>query len=217
VFVLVLAAEADETRQTMTMLIGSLVGIAVLLALLTVWYWFHTDPKRRSRDNRVADGDGDVAVADPAPDRPAPDPVAAGIVSTPAPPPLSVPPAPAEDAEAEDAEPEPERVVSEGAAPECAEPEDAEPAVAGPVLASQTWDFVAAARRAEEEGLHILQPTRPAVPRIRVSGRSGADGEDDDGDELAVARRRREREAARGLSDEAWESVRRSVFNKLES
>ena len=46
-FVLVLAAEADETRQTVTLLIISLVGIALALTVLTVWYWFYTDPSRQ--------------------------------------------------------------------------------------------------------------------------------------------------------------------------
>lgn len=47
-FVLVLAAEADETRQAITFLIVCLVGIAVLLSLLTAWYWQFTSPERRS-------------------------------------------------------------------------------------------------------------------------------------------------------------------------
>lgn len=47
-FVLVLAAEADETRQAVTLLIVCLVGIAVMLAVLTVWYWLFTSPKRRA-------------------------------------------------------------------------------------------------------------------------------------------------------------------------
>ncbi len=47
-FVLVLAAEADETRQAITFLIVCLVGIAVLLTLLTVWYWRYTSPSRRA-------------------------------------------------------------------------------------------------------------------------------------------------------------------------
>lgn len=47
-FVAVLAAETDETRQAITMLILGLVGIAVLLSLLTVWYWRFTNPKRRA-------------------------------------------------------------------------------------------------------------------------------------------------------------------------
>ena len=43
-----LAADTDETRQAITMLILGLVGIAVLLSLLTIWYWRFTSPKRRA-------------------------------------------------------------------------------------------------------------------------------------------------------------------------
>ncbi len=53
-FVLVLAAEADETRQAVTLLIVCLVGIAIMLAALTVWYWLFTSPKRRA-DRLLAD------------------------------------------------------------------------------------------------------------------------------------------------------------------
>jgi hypothetical protein len=47
VFVLVLAAEADDTRSAISFLIVCLVGIAFLLSLLTLWYWRHTSPRRR--------------------------------------------------------------------------------------------------------------------------------------------------------------------------
>jgi hypothetical protein len=89
----------------------------------------------------------------------------------------------------------------------------------GPVFARQTWDFVTAARRAEESGPTLGRPQRPAVPRIDVPDRlATAEGEHaaDDGDELAAVRRRRERASAHGLSDEAWEVARRAVFDKLD-
>ncbi|MDA3041053.1 MAG: hypothetical protein O3C27_16285 [Actinomycetota bacterium] len=40
---------ADETGQTIRLIIMGLLAVAVLLALLTVWYWRHTDPRRRLR------------------------------------------------------------------------------------------------------------------------------------------------------------------------
>lgn len=45
-----LFAQANTTSQTgrqITFLITALLGVAVLLALLTIWYWRHTDPRRR--------------------------------------------------------------------------------------------------------------------------------------------------------------------------
>lgn len=46
--VLAQVAEPDETRQAITFLIVCLIGIAILLAVLTVWYWQFTSPKRRA-------------------------------------------------------------------------------------------------------------------------------------------------------------------------
>jgi hypothetical protein len=40
----VAAAEADGTRRTMVFLISCLLGIAVLLTGLTIWYWLMTRP-----------------------------------------------------------------------------------------------------------------------------------------------------------------------------
>lgn len=59
VFVMVLAAEADETRQDILVLIAVLVGIAVLLAALTMWYWIMTNPKRRRPSVPASWSDGD--------------------------------------------------------------------------------------------------------------------------------------------------------------
>ena len=86
---------------------------------------------------------------------------------------------------------------------------------AGPLMATQTWNFVAGAKRAED-GRPSVDRLPAAAPRIVVPDRTGSGGPADDADELAVVRRRRERAAARGLSDEVWESVRRSVFDKLD-
>lgn len=40
---------ADNTGRTIRLIIVGLLAVAVLLALLTVWYWRHTDPRRRLR------------------------------------------------------------------------------------------------------------------------------------------------------------------------
>ncbi len=40
---------ADNTGRTIRLIIMGLLAVAVLLALLTVWYWRHTDPRRRPR------------------------------------------------------------------------------------------------------------------------------------------------------------------------
>ena len=38
----------DQTARQITILITALLAVALLLAALTVWYWRHTDPRRRS-------------------------------------------------------------------------------------------------------------------------------------------------------------------------
>lgn len=42
-------ATTDSTSQEINALIISLLVVAFLLACLTVWYWRHTDPARRTR------------------------------------------------------------------------------------------------------------------------------------------------------------------------
>ncbi len=178
-FVLVLAAENDETRQTVSLLIACLVGIAIALAVLTVWYWFYTDPKRQPGRGQSEGSTPELldAGGDPSDD---------GTVSSP--------------------------IGGTGSPPE------GEPSIAAAAMARQTWDFVAAAKRAEDTRRPIERPTRPAAPRIAVPDRSavGQPPPADDTDELAVVRRRREERAARGLSDEVWESVRRTVLDRLD-
>lgn len=44
----VTAAAPDQTGRTISLLVAGLVGVAVALMALTVWYWRHTDPKRRA-------------------------------------------------------------------------------------------------------------------------------------------------------------------------
>ncbi|MFV0258901.1 MAG: hypothetical protein ACK5PP_10695 [Acidimicrobiales bacterium] len=46
---LLLVTEAERTTRTFTTLIVALVVVAVLIGLLTIWYWRHTSPKRRYR------------------------------------------------------------------------------------------------------------------------------------------------------------------------
>jgi predicted lipid-binding transport protein (Tim44 family) len=38
---------ADDTGQTVTLIIFGLLIVALLLAILTFWYWRHTDPRAR--------------------------------------------------------------------------------------------------------------------------------------------------------------------------
>ncbi|MEM9561069.1 MAG: hypothetical protein AAGA93_00535 [Actinomycetota bacterium] len=90
----------------------------------------------------------------------------------------------------------------------------AEPGPA-PLLARQTWDFVVAAKRAEEVVGGDRTAPSPA-PRIDVADRTTTGGEAEAGDELAVVRRRRERATERGLTDEAWRSAQRAAFKKLD-
>lgn len=215
-FVLVLAAEAEETRQTVALLIVGLIGVAVALAVLTVWYWFFTDPKRQpglsarrvalGTVERTADADR-MASFEPVPEiggAGEADPLRAvaevdGPVLT-----------------ASGRLDEVDRSDEVDGGDETDGSGGIDQPAAAPTLARQTLDYVAAARRAEERPV-IRPPERPAAPRILVGSRGGVPGDDAEGDdELAVARRRREREMARGLSDETWDSVRRSVFNKLD-
>lgn len=39
---------ADDTGRMIAIVIGALLGLALLLSVLTVWYWRRTDPKRRT-------------------------------------------------------------------------------------------------------------------------------------------------------------------------
>ncbi len=223
---MVLAAENDETRQTVSLLVACLVGIAVALAALTLWYWFHTDPKRRGQAGSASAGRTEMIVAGEASDEiDAAGPSDPNLVRTDAvlrvadeppideadraPVPFAERPGPS-DVDRLDAGADrlgPAALVDDDGVDEF---------VTGPLMARQTWDFVAAAKRAEDGGTPAAPPP-PAAPRIAVPRRSGPElAHPDEGDELAVVRRRREQEAARGLSDEVWDSVRRSVFDKLD-
>lgn len=61
---LVVTAAADQTGRTISLLVAGLVGIAVALMALTVWYWRHTDPRRRARPRSIPEP-SPVEVLDP--------------------------------------------------------------------------------------------------------------------------------------------------------
>lgn len=44
-----LVTEAQQTERAVTALIVLLLVVAGLLAVLTIWYWRHTSPKRMER------------------------------------------------------------------------------------------------------------------------------------------------------------------------
>ena len=46
---LIAASQAEQTEQRLTILIYLLLGVAVMLTLLTIWFWRHTSPARRKR------------------------------------------------------------------------------------------------------------------------------------------------------------------------
>lgn len=195
--VLVLAAEADETRQTITLLIACLVGIAALLAALTAWFWSATRPRRRAAEEPQP-----LELLEPGPDHGSEVGSSAGGAATPP--------------EGEGWEVAPAGTVGR---PETGEVEPVEEVPTGPAVPAtpQTWDFVAAARRAEEGQPRVSRPERPAAPRIALGARSaGGDDPADDRDELARARMKRERRQGAGLSDEAWASVMRTAFDELD-
>ncbi|MGI9612272.1 MAG: hypothetical protein ACR2QO_05135 [Acidimicrobiales bacterium] len=46
---IVAVTEAQQTEQALTALVWLLLVVAALLAVLTIWYWRHTSPKRKMR------------------------------------------------------------------------------------------------------------------------------------------------------------------------
>jgi hypothetical protein len=80
----VVTTAGDDTGRTVAIVVAALVGLAVLLAVLTIWYWRHTDPRRRvaARPAPVAARPGAVAGPAPAPQEPArPAPQAPGGIT----------------------------------------------------------------------------------------------------------------------------------------
>ena len=204
-YVLVLAAEADETRQTIALLVACLVGIAVVLGILTVGFWLATSPKRRAVDGRADSAELEPTLIEvpPGADSGSIAPGPGGESS------LTEPPGP-------EPSPEPADPEAEPVDPEAAAPTSTSLPAPGTAASTATWDFVAAARQAED-GSRISRPTGPPTPRIAVAKRTAvARDAADERDELARARKRRERRGEAGLSDEAWASVMRSAFEELD-
>jgi hypothetical protein len=71
---------ADDTARTITLVIGALLAVAVLLVLLTAWYWRRTDPRRAARRS----GSTEPAKGSSPAERPAPQHRAAPQQSQPA-------------------------------------------------------------------------------------------------------------------------------------
>ena len=66
---------ADDTASTIALVIAALLGLAVLLAILTLWYWRRTDPRRAARRAGTAStGAGAEAPRPPAPEAQKPPP-----------------------------------------------------------------------------------------------------------------------------------------------
>ena len=217
-FVLVLAAEADETRQAVTLLIVCLIGIAFMLSLLTVWYWLYTSPKRRS-ERLLADlghfdpGAAEWADADEASQPPAP------VLAT---------------AKADDTTAQAAAITAEVTAP-VAKPEPSKPKL----------ENLLSSLLAEREPMAISEPSPSSemAPSSEMDSAKAADTPDSTEptrsaskpahDELARARQRRAKRVGKsakqgastgaspgaspgeGLSDDDWAAVMKSAFNQL--
>lgn len=229
VFVQVLAAaEADETRQSITLLVAALVGVAIALALLTTWYWFYTDPKRRfAKELAEIDlddvGPGDDGSTDPRGPVDSEQALVAADASSAVDEWLADLMAPEPD-EVDLVESTPIEVERDGA------PVEVEPAFSSDERAVEVVALGDESIDASPADAVALGATRlRAIPQqwdqlgSDSSSEPLSDGDrqvvspDQGGDELAVARRRREElRSGEGLSDEAWASVQRKVFNQLD-
>jgi hypothetical protein len=213
VFVLVLAAEADETRQAITFLIVCLVGIAVLLSLLTVWYWRYTSPSRRQAELLAAASAMDsVTVDSVTADSVTVDPGPADSVTAGREPvgPVSVDPVPVD----------PVTVDFVAAGPEPVDPDTVDFVPVGKAPADSGGErralVVPSGRRRIEVGERGRPPSQPhpvdseptddeskqsRVP-VPVGAASTATSDGPGGD---------------GLSDDAWAAVMKSAFEKLQT
>lgn len=54
----VVTTPGDDTGRTIALVIGALLGLAVLLAVLTFWYWRRTDPRRAARRVQAGSASG---------------------------------------------------------------------------------------------------------------------------------------------------------------
>ena len=243
-FVLVLAAEADETRQAITFLIVCLVGIAALLSALTAWYWHHTSPRRQpaAAPGALVAPHREPAIgrSDPQPPPPLVDPGATVDPST---------------ASATGESPAPELVTASMASVALGGPEEIvdpapgridvpdRPAARAPsaVARIEVMDRWPQRSRASAVGATTARngsgPGPGAVsrsspdqrvgrPHTGPSGRRNGNGGSVDGpipgrgdgvdrsDDLLEARQRRRR-SSEVLSDEDWAAVMKSAFDKM--
>lgn len=215
-FVLVLAAEADETRQAITVLILCLVGIAVLLSGLTAWYWWYTSPKRRA-DGLLSDlghfeAEGSaVLISVTGDDRHEP------ALFEP-PPPLAVcasaVPAPTPQDRRDEAEAESKR-IDVAARATFPTPQPAAPA---PSTVHDPLPVTAKRAQLDEsigtESSTIACPVSSdrAVPGCSSDASRPLHGDED----LIRARRRQGQPEEAALSDDLWASAMKSAFDRLQ-
>ncbi len=238
-FVLVLAAEADETRQAITFLIVCLVGIAVMLSALTAWYWHHTSPKRQpaAAPGLVVDPQDDPAVGPSDPQPPPPLVGAAPIEGSSVPAAVSAAGGEAAEPELVIASVEAETVGRSATVVGPSRGSIEAPERAAALAAMSAGGIEGLDRRADRAGAPPVAPSsvgngrateggraagsthgsggrrgQPA-PVGRGPGRPPGDGPADR-DEPVEARRAQDREAD-VLSDEDWAAVMKSAFDKM--
>ena len=235
-FVLVLAAEADETRQAVTLLIVCLVGIAIMLALLTVWYWLFTSPKRRAMrllhdlghyESGVAEsGVAESGAAESVPREEEPVGVPAGpAILSESSELMSSMLAEAESPVDEVVERQRLRSVAQTVAEPTSGADDdgtttVEPADKTPARPPRPMRVVSSApdtiRRPDARPTGPPRPSpAPVAARAKPRPLPGARSATDD--ELAKARQRREKRTREqeGLSDDDWAAAMKSAFNHL--
>lgn len=213
-FGLVLAqvVEPDETRQAITLLVAGLIGIAVLLTALTVWYWYDTSPARQYEPLAPAPEPSRSSV-DPAhfaspPAQFTASPPAHFAASPPVPEPAVAAPVlarpPADDSPVDPPVPTTGRPVSNPApvtVPTAEVPLSAPPVVpieADPVAPPLATEMPDRSQRTDAEERAVAPVAEPS-PRPAIQPPSAP--ESTGGQE--------------GLSDDAWASVMQSAFAKL--
>ncbi len=229
-FVLVLAAEADETRQAITFLILCLVGIAVLLALLTLWYWIFTSPKRRlaaTAKSTLASAD-EVEASGSDPDRSATLSESSELLNRT----LSDSDDPT-DTEADSAEREPHRIEVPDRSPAVPEPAAAEtgsiesaPAEQAPTVpVGGTRKPVERIPAAAASTVRVTKPISAAKAQsksaAKAQSKSAAKAQPEAAAEpqsgAAGNGRPKAERTQEALSDDAWAAAMKSAFDKLHS
>lgn len=201
VSVQVLAATADETGQEIFVLVTILVLIAALLAVLTVWYWFITDPKQR-----LAEGSDDAA-ATPGEVAPSSPPVLDGLSTI----------SPATTGEID------RSLVTAGADGQKSAPAK----TSAEEVSARTRSIIDGIVAGQQDAKVGRSQARSLVGSDASvgAGKPGVAGSlngdtlapsELDGDELAAARQRRHAMSG-GLTDDDWSSVRQSVFDHYRS